>query len=170
MSRLLVFSHARVITRRAVRPLARVYVCIRVRVHHGAPEIPFNLKRLSAHSRVITRNFVRLKLASTEPGAYIGNARLKGSRHHYQRAPPLPRSRVRETKEGREGGLRVTERWRIFSCQRGIHAGCALGSPFYRISFSRYGVLRGDRKQKSDIEFVDEKIKQRTREFERLKI
>lgn len=126
MSRLLVFSHARVITRRAVRSLARsrVYVCTRVRVHHGAPEIPFNLRRLSARSRVITRNFVRLKLASTEPGAYIGNARLEGPRHHYQRAPPLPRSRVRET----SGGPRVSERWRIFSRQRGIHAGCAPGS------------------------------------------
>ena len=86
MSRLLVFSHARVITRCAIR----LFVPARICMHHRALEIPFNLRRLSARSRVITRNFVRLKLASTEPGAYIENARLEELRRRYQRTPPLP--------------------------------------------------------------------------------
>lgn len=132
---------------------SRVYVCIRVRMHHRAPEIPFNLRRLSARSRVITRNFVRLKLANTETGAYIGNARFKDP--NYQRASPLPWSRIRET---RERPPRIRTLAYFFRVNEESTPSAALGLPFYRISFSRDSILNG-RKQKSDIVFADEKIK-----------
>lgn len=153
MSRLLAqLSHAHVITRCAIRSLLHAQTTVYIRVFcvrvSAGRWIPFNLRRLSTRSRVITRNSVRLKLASVKPGV---RASETWAVRHYQRTPPLSWISC--------ASLRKTRSPRLSECsrQRGIRVNVEFAPscthpclPFYYI----FPFLRDDRKQKLYIEPV----------------
>lgn len=150
MSRLLVFSHARIITRHAVCSLACICMHTRAHVSQGTGDSFQSLKRALARNYA---QFCSIETRQHRDRCVHREREIQGPQLSKSLAASM-KSRPRD-----EGETSAYSNVGIFfSCQRRIHAECALGLPFYRISFSRDSVLSG-RKQKSDIVFVDEKIK-----------